>query len=130
MTSNVGAQIKGEILRLLKTAGMLIGGFEILAVIGFFAVLAIASASLAIAPAIASKPVPRTIAGCVFNGTFISADGYDIHPRHADGREVDLRPFEGRTVTISGALLPGDELIVNKPPRASGPCEMMRPAGK
>lgn len=98
--------------------------------IGFFAVLAIASAALAIAPAIASKPVPRTIAGCVFDENFISSDGYHIRPRHADGRQVDLRPFEGRAVTISGALLPGDVLIVDKPPRDSGPCETMRPAGK
>jgi hypothetical protein len=98
--------------------------------IGLFAVLTIASASLVIAPAIASKPVPKTIAGCVFNGIFISSDGYEIHPRHADGREVDLQPFEGHTVTISGALLPGDVFIVNKLPRDSGACEMMRPAGK
>jgi len=98
--------------------------------IAFFAVLAMASGPLAVAPALASKPVARAIAGCVFNGHFISSDGYDIRPRYADGRQVDLRPFEGHGVTINGALLPGDVLIVDKLPRDSGPCETMRPAVK
>ncbi len=98
--------------------------------VGFLAVLAIAAGLLAIAPAVASKPVPRAIAGCVFNGSFISSDGYRIHPKYADGREVDLRPFEKHGVTISGVLLPGDVLIVNKHPRDSGPCETMRPAAR
>ena len=98
--------------------------------IAFFIVLAMASGPLAIAPAMASNPVPKTIAGCVFNGRFISSDGYDIRPRYADGRQVDLRPFEGHGQTINGALLPGDVLIVDKLPRDSGPCETMRPAVK
>jgi hypothetical protein len=85
--------------------------------IAFFAVLAMATGPLAVAPAMASNPVPRIIAGCVFNGRFISSDGYDIRPRYADGRQVDLRPFEGHGLTISGALLPGDVLIVSKLPR-------------
>ncbi len=96
---------------------------------GLFAVLAAATAFAGIAPA-TSKPVPKTIVGCVANGSFVSSDGYEIHPRNADGKEVDLRPFEGHTVTISGDLLPGDAFIVKKAPRDSGPCKMMRPAGK
>jgi hypothetical protein len=95
--------------------------------IALFAVLAMAIGPLAVAPAMASNPVPRTITGCVFNGRFISSDGYDIRPRYADGRQVDLRPFEGHGLTIDGALLPGDVLIVSKLPRDSGPCETMRP---
>jgi hypothetical protein len=97
---------------------------------GFIAALAAATALAGIAPALASKPVPKTIVGCVFNSTFVSSDGYDIHPRDADGKEVDLRPFEGHTVTISGDLLPGDAFIIKKAPRDSGPCKMMRPAGR
>ena len=88
--------------------------------IGLFAILAAAELA-GIAPALASKPVPKTIVGCVFNGSFVSSDGYDIRPRDADGQEVDLRPFEGHTVTISGDLLPGDAFIVKKPPRDTRP---------
>jgi hypothetical protein len=98
--------------------------------VGLLAVLAAAAALVAIVPAFASKPVPKTIVGCVFNATFVSSDGYDIHPRDADGKEVDLRPFEGHTVTISGDLLPGDAFIIKKAPRDSGPCKIMRPAGR
>jgi hypothetical protein len=93
-------------------------------------ILAVAAGLAGIAPASASKPVPTTIVGCVFGGTFTSSDGYDIHPRSADGKAIDLRPFEGHTVTISGDLLPGDAFVIKKKPRDSGPCTMMRPAGK
>jgi len=95
--------------------------------IALFAVLAMAIGPLVVAPAMASNPVPRTITGCAFNGRFISSGGYDIRPRYADGRQVDLRPFDGHGLTIDGALLPGDVLIVSKLPRDSGPCETMRP---
>lgn len=94
---------------------------------GLIAALATATAFSGIAPAFASKPVPKTIVGCVFDGTVVSSDGYDIHPRNADGKEVDLRPFEGHAVTISGDLLPGDAFIIKKAPRDSGPCKMIRP---
>jgi hypothetical protein len=98
--------------------------------IGAFAGLAAAAAWAGIAPALASKPVPKTIVGCVLNGNFVSSDGYDIHPRDASGKETDLRLFEGHTVTISGDLLPGDAFIIKKAPRDSGPCKMIRPAGR
>lgn len=98
--------------------------------IGAFAVLAAAAACAGIVPALASKPVPKTIVGCVFNATFVTSDGYDLRPRDTSGKEVDLSPFEGHTVTIGGDLLPGDAFIVKKPLRDTGPCTMMRPAGK
>ena len=97
--------------------------------IGFCAFAAV-FVPLAVAPANASKPVPKTIIGCIFNGELVSSDGYEIRPRYADGRTVDLKKFEGRGVSISGDLLPGDAFILNKPPRATGPCKIMRPAGK
>lgn len=96
--------------------------------IGFCA--AFAAASFAVAPANASKPVPKTIVGCVFNGNLISSDGYGISPRYSDGRTPDLKKLEARGVSISGDLLPGDAFILNKPPRDIGPCKIMRPAGK
>lgn len=92
-----------------------------------FAVFMIAAG---LVPANASKPVPRTIAGCVFNGSFISSDGYHIRPRYADGREVDLRPFEGHALKISGDLLPGDAFILKGRPRNQGACRTMSPAGR
>ncbi len=95
--------------------------------VGLFAVLA-AAGFVGIAPAVASKPVPKTIVGCVANGIFVSSDGYEIRPSNADGREFDLRPFEGHQVTISGDLLPGDAFILKKPPVDSGPCKT-KPAG-
>ena len=97
--------------------------------IGLFAVLAAATALAGIGPAVASKPVPKTIVGCVVNGGFVSSDGYDIRPMYADWKEVDLRPFEGHQVTISGDLLPGDAFIVKKPLVDSGPCKTTKPAG-
>jgi hypothetical protein len=94
----------------------------------FIASIVIGSLSFAAAPANASQPVPRTIAGCVFNGGFISSDGYDIRPKHAGGGKVDLRTLEGRAVQLSGALLPGDLLILSETPRDLGPCKTMRPS--
>jgi hypothetical protein len=87
------------------------------------ALLAAACGLLAIAPALASAPVPRTIVGCVTSGSFISSDGYHIRPRYAGGNELDLLPYEGRKVRIEGALLPGDLMIVKKRPRDLGPCK-------
>lgn len=95
--------------------------------IGVCTILAMTLAG--IAPAAASKPVPKTIVGCVFNGSFVSSDGYEIRPRNADGREIDLRPFEGHQVTITGDLLPGDAFILKKPPAGSGRCKTTKPAG-
>jgi hypothetical protein len=98
--------------------------------IGFCAAFAAAFVPLAVAPANASKPVPKTIVGCVFKGNLISSDGYEIRPRYGDGRTIELQKFEGRGVSISGDLLPGDAFILNRPPRDTGPCKIMRPAGK
>lgn len=98
--------------------------------IGFCAAFAAAFMPLAVAPATASKPVPKTIVGCVFGGNLISSDGYEIRPRYGDGRTIDLKKFEGRGVSISGDLLPGDAFILSKPPRDTGPCKIMRPTGK
>lgn len=98
------------------------------AMIRVCAVLAATTALAGIGPAVASKPVPKTIVGCVANGIFVSSDGYDIRPMYADWKEVDLRPFEGHQVTISGDLLPGDAFIVKKPLADSGPCKT-KPAG-
>ncbi len=98
--------------------------------LGICAVLTIALGSGGIDAALASKPVPKTIVGCVIGGSFVSSDGYDIHPRQANGEAIDLHSFEGHSLTISGNLLPGDALIVNKPLRDGGRCRTTQPAAK
>jgi hypothetical protein len=91
--------------------------------IGTLFTLVVGAGVMWVATAIASEPVAKVIIGCVVNGAYISSDGYRISPRYQDGREVDLRSFEGREVTIDGFLLPGDHFIVKKAPRDSGLCQ-------
>ncbi len=54
----------------------------------------------------ASKPVKRTLTGCVVDKVFYSVDGraYPI----SLAQTVDLTPFEGQGVAITGLLYPGD----------------------
>ncbi len=52
---------------------------------------------------LASRPVPKTITGCVINGSLHSSDGYEIRVRNHD-----LAPYEGKKIMVRGNLLPGD----------------------
>jgi hypothetical protein len=81
----------------------------------------------------ASRPVPRTIEGCVIHGTLYSVRK-DLAPaRPGQGRVVayplrvanlDLTPYEGRRVRLSGHLLPGDRFTPDpKSLRVLGPCD-------
>jgi len=57
-------------------------------------------------PAFASKPVERTLTGCVLGGAFYSTEdtvAYRLSPRG-----VDLAPLEGKAVKLRGWLSPGD----------------------
>lgn len=86
------------------------------------AVLAAAPALMA-TPAAASRPVPKQITGCVIDGFFITHDGYRLRPRFSGAsRPYDVRRFEGRRLTLDGALLPGDAYILKGEPRDTGPC--------
>ncbi len=73
------------------------------------AVLALAG----IGAAEASRPVPRTVTGCVIQGTF--TDGrYTYKVRTPGGQsliDTDLTRYEGMRIRIQGSLLPGDVLI-------------------
>ena len=64
-------------------------------------------------PAEASRPVPRTVTGCVIGGAF--TDGrYTYKVRSRSGSEIvetDIAPYEGKLIRIQGSLLPGDILI-------------------
>lgn len=87
--------------------------------------LLLASAVLAGAfvPAEASRPVRRTISGCVVDGTLVSDDGYRIRVTDSrTRRRVDLARFEGRRIRYTGSLLPGDVYFVQGRPAVLGPC--------
>jgi hypothetical protein len=80
----------------------------------------------------ASRPVPRTITGCVIGGQL-----YSIHKgvSEATGKrspmvypisvqDLDLRPYEGKTIQIQGNLLPGDRFFAfPETLRVLGPCD-------
>ena len=86
----------------------------------------IAGAILASASAAhASRPVPRTIVGCVVDGTFTSDDGYVIQAKNGF-EDYDLSPFEGRCISVKGMLSPGDRFQVERRPRDLGPCRGAR----
>lgn len=71
----------------------------------------------------ASEPVRRTIVGCVSGGRFVSTDGYVIRPTDAAGRrDLDLGRWDGRRLSMTGDLLPGDVLRLARPPRVLGRC--------
>ncbi len=82
-----------------------------------------------IGPACASRPVHKTVIGCVTDGVLIGDRGYSYRVRHADDRSaVDLTPYEGRHIRYDGALLPGDVFFVRADPVDLGPCRPRRDA--
>lgn len=85
--------------------------------------LAGALCAAAIGPAQASRPVHKTVIGCVTDGVLIGDTGYSYRVRHAEDRsDVDLTPYEGRHIRYDGALLPGDVFYVRTEPADLGPC--------
>jgi hypothetical protein len=58
--------------------------------------------------AFASRPVPKTITGCVANGSLHSSDGYEIWVRN-----LNLAPYEGKRIQLRGNLLPGDNFYAD-----------------
>ena len=71
----------------------------------------------------ASRPVHKTIIGCVVDGVLISRDGYRIQVR--DSRKamaVDLSRYEGWLISLTGNLLPGDNFYVTTGPRILRRC--------
>lgn len=55
----------------------------------------------------ASKPVKRTLKGCVADKTFFSVDGTTAY-RISLPQTYDVAAFEGQGISISGLLYPGD----------------------
>ena len=57
----------------------------------------------------ASKPVKKTATGCVIKGTFFLVDGTHAYRFSLD---LDLKPFEGKLITMKGLLYPGDRFTL------------------
>ena len=81
----------------------------------------------------ASMPVRVVIIGCVQDGllvtestdfgTHVGMGTYRIRPRLLQGEDLDLSEFEGRRISLSGNLLPGDMFYVKESSiRDSEPC--------
>lgn len=77
--------------------------------------------------ALASRPVPKTIQGCVVGGAFISSNGYRIRVRDTAHAPVDLTPYEDMEIRYFGHLLPGDIYYVREAPAVLGPCPRVPP---
>jgi len=77
--------------------------------------------------ALASRPVPKTLQGCVIESTFISSNGYHIRVRDTARAPVDLTPYEGMEIRYFGHLLPGDIYYVRGAPAVLGPCPRVPP---
>lgn len=81
-------------------------------------------------PLQASRPVPRTLKGCVISGSL-----YTVKQYRADGRikqqvyrirvqNFDLTPYEGKNIRVSGNLTPGDRFFPNPASvKLIGPCD-------
>ena len=75
-------------------------------------------------PARASGPVRKTVSGCVRGGIFTSDDGYEFKVRVSSTHApMNLRPFEGQRVRMTGDLLPGDVFYPGRAPQPLGPCK-------
>jgi hypothetical protein len=81
----------------------------------------------------ASAPVEVIITGCVQEGIIISestdfgthqsAGKYQIRPMNSQGQALDLGRHEGRRISISGYLLPGDSFYADESSIVDqGPC--------
>ena len=80
--------------------------------------------------ALASKPVFRTLTGCVINGTLFSVYKSDT-PGQAKTvvyqyrmEKVNLAPYEGKKIQVKGYLHPGDRFTPDaKTLKVLGPCD-------
>ena len=98
-----------------------------------FLFVAFVAALSVLAPrwAVGSAPVQKTLNGCVAGGTFysISLDVRTGKPAKAYPMRIeggpDLASYEGKKLSVSGLLYPGDRFVLNKGSRAieRGTCE-------
>ena len=83
-------------------------------------------------PAPASKPVLKTLTGCVINGTLFSVQKWKsntpgqakiaVYPIRME--KVNPAPYEGKKIQVQGYLHPGDRFTPNvKTIKVLGPCD-------
>jgi hypothetical protein len=81
---------------------------------------------------LASRPVARTITGCVIQGTLhslseagvasASRKSPTVYPMTVD--DLDLTPYEGKKIRVRGQLLPGDRFSADpESVKLLGPCD-------
>ncbi|MHC1743782.1 MAG: hypothetical protein AB9873_12225 [Syntrophobacteraceae bacterium] len=79
----------------------------------------------------ASRPVSKTLSGCVIGDTFYSVEEGFPGERKGDPvvyritvRDMDLTPYEGKKIQMKGHLLPGDRFTPEPGSlRVLGPCD-------
>ncbi len=79
----------------------------------------------------ASRPVARTLTGCVVGGTFYSVSEGAAQPGRSTPvvyrisvQDMDLSRYEGQKLQIQGYLAPGDRFTPDrKSIRVLGPCD-------
>ncbi len=97
------------------------------------AMLAVVSAVFSVEVLSASEPVKATITGCVTGGALVtektdfgthaSEGRYRIEALGPNGAPLDLSVHEGKRITVSGNLLPGDRFHAEAASlRVLGPC--------
>jgi hypothetical protein len=96
----------------------------------FFLLLSLISLAFP-GPAPASRPVPRTLEGCVIKGTFFSVykgvkteTGQNVIAYRIRVQNMDLSPYEGKKIRLQGHLYPGDRFQADpKSLKVLGPCD-------
>ena len=98
--------------------------------LNFFLMILVICLSFPI-PAPASRPVPRTLEGCVINGSLFSVykgatteTGRRTIAYRIQVQNLDLSPYEGKKIRLQGDLSPGDRF--NPDPKSLqvlGPCD-------
>jgi hypothetical protein len=80
----------------------------------------------------ASRPVPRTLEGCVIKGVFYSVSQYkgktSVHRIDCRTEDLDhpisMSRYEGKKIKVSGHLVPSDVFVPDfKTLKVLGPCD-------
>ncbi|MCA9521612.1 MAG: hypothetical protein KC609_11595 [Myxococcales bacterium] len=79
--------------------------------------------------AAASKPIRWRFDGCVVDGLLISVRGHRMTPMRTSrqGAPFDAKRYEGKRLTVSGHLLPGDYFVVDAATaKLVGACDLLK----